>query len=109
MNTEPRRLTDAEIMAQIPAARTRARRLAQTEPRARRARYDRATGLVIVELTSGAFFGFPARSVGWLRGASDEDLTKIEVSPSGSALRWEPIDMDLSVPGLLHGAFGSKT
>jgi hypothetical protein len=112
MDKAPRRLTDAEITAQIRAARARTRRLAQTEPRGKRARYDRETGLVTVELTSGAFFGFPARSSAWLRNATDDDLTNVEVSPGGDGLRWDSLDADFSVPGLIHGVFGpfgSKT
>lgn len=107
-----RPLTDAEILAQIPAARAREREAAKREPRARRACYDRASGLVTVELTSGAFFGFPARSVRWLRDATDQALANIEVDPGGEGLRWDAIDVDLSVPGLIHGVFGpfgSKT
>ncbi len=104
-----RPLTDAEIFAQIPAARARERAAAKTEPRARHARYDSRTGLVLIELTSGAFFGFPARAVRWLRGATESDLTNVEVMPSGDTLRWDRIDMDLSVPGLISSAFGSKT
>ncbi len=104
-----RHLTDAEIFAQIPAARARERSASKTEPRARHARYDSRTGLVLIELTSGAYFGFPARAIRWLKGATDSDLTNVEVSPNGDALRWDSIDMDLSVPGLVSSAFGSKT
>ena len=68
--------TDAEITAQIRAARARSRIAAKTEPRARRASYDSKSGLVIIELISGAFFGFPARAHYWLRRATDADLTR---------------------------------
>jgi hypothetical protein len=103
---KPPRLTDVDIAAQIHAARSRSRRKAHTEPRAKRARYDRASGLVTVELTSGAFFGFPARSSAWLRDASHEDLTNVTISPSGGAIRWDSLDADFSVAGLIHGVFG---
>ena len=106
MDKPPRRLTDAEIKAQIRLARGRSRRLAQIQPRAKRARYDRETGLLTVELTSGAFFGFPARSSVWLRNATDDDLTNVEVTPGGDGLRWDSLDADFSVPGLIHGVFG---
>lgn len=101
--------TDAEIVAQIKAARIRSRIAAKTEPRARRASYDRHSGLVTIELTSGAFFGFPARASRWLRDASHEELADVEVSPGGDGLRWDRIDVDLSVPGLIQNSFGSKT
>ena len=102
-------LTDAEIFAQIPAARARARIASRTEPRARGVKYDRRSGLVIIELTSGAFFGFPARAHYWLRNARDNDLTKVEITPGGDGLRWDTLDADLSVPALIQNSFGSKT
>ena len=101
--------TDAEIRAQIKAARARERLAARTEPRARHVRYDSKSGLVIIELTSGAFFGFPARASRWLRDASQEELANVEVSPGGDGLRWDRIDVDLSVPALIQNSFGSKT
>jgi hypothetical protein len=57
------RLSDADIIAQIPKARARehvARRLGH---RARTARFDRATGRVVVELSSGILFAFPVTRI----------------------------------------------
>ena len=101
-----RRVTDVEILAQIPAARARAARAA--EPRATRAYYDPAWKLVVVELTNGAFFGFPPQLAQGLRGASADALAAVQVSPSGEALHWERPDADLRVPALLQGMFGTK-
>jgi hypothetical protein len=103
-----RRLTDAEIVAQIPAARARARAAAASEPRARHARYDRARGVIVVELTNGAFFGFPTDLAQGLRGATPDALANVEVSPSGEALHWDRLDADLRVPALLQGVFGTR-
>ncbi|MDQ3950580.1 MAG: DUF2442 domain-containing protein, partial [Gemmatimonadota bacterium] len=103
-----RRRSDEEILAQIPAARRRARAAKASEPRAKSARYDRARGLVIVELENGSYFGFPARLGQGLRGASPDELAQVEVSPSGQALHWERLDADLRVPALLQGMFGTR-
>lgn len=103
-----RHLTDAEVLAQIPAARARAARRAAAEPRAASARYDRARQLVIVELTNGAFFGFPAALAQGLAEATPAELADVEVSPSGEALRWPRLDVDLRVPALLGGVFGTR-
>ena len=103
-----RRLTDREILAQIPAARARAAARAAREPRASAARYDAERGLVIIELTNGAFFGFPAALGQGLRGATLRELETIELSPSGEAVRWPLLDMDLRVPALLRGMFGTR-
>jgi hypothetical protein len=79
-----------------------------TEPRARAARYDRRHGRVLVELTNGCSFAFPARDAEGLEQASDADLAQVEVLGLGVGLHWERLDVDLSVPGLLMGLFGTK-
>ena len=55
----------------------------------------------MVELTSGVLFGFPAKSIPQLAKASPAELSTVEVSPGGSGLHWETLDVDLSVAGLL--------
>jgi hypothetical protein len=78
------------------------------EPRAHVARYDPKTGEVHVELTNGCRFAFPARLAEGLEKASDEDLADVEILGLGLGLHWERLDVDLSVPGLLAGLFGTK-
>lgn len=96
-----RRLTDEEILAQIPAAEARAREEARIEPRAATARYDRESGRIVVELTNGCVFGFVPLGVDGLAGATDEQLAAVEVPAGGEGLHWEEIDADVSVPGLI--------
>jgi Protein of unknown function (DUF2442) len=78
------------------------------EPRAKRARYDRKTGRVLVELTNGCSFAFPARRAQGLEVASHEELAEVAILGLGLGLHWERLDVDLSVPGLLAGLFGTK-
>ena len=73
----------------------------RTEPRAIQAQYDAAKGVVLVQLRSGAWFGFPPSAVYELRHASDEDLSAVEVEDFGEALHWEALDADVSVPGII--------
>lgn len=96
--------TDAEILAQIPAARARAREADAAEPRADSARYDRTSGRV--ELTSGCALHFPPFLVQGLSGATAAELDAVEVYPGGIGLRWDALDVDLSVPGLIEATFG---
>jgi hypothetical protein len=103
-----RRLSDEKVLAQLPAARSRARVARAREPRAKRALYDQARRLIIVELTNGAIFGFPPRLAQGLRGAAAEALAQVTVSPSGEALHWDTLDADLRVPALLQGMFGTR-
>ena len=90
------------------AAERRGERSVHNEPRAKRARYDRKTGRVLVELTNGCSFAFPARRAQGLEEASDDELADIAILGLGLGLHWEQLDVDLSVPGLLAGLFGTK-
>ncbi|MDP2956208.1 MAG: DUF2442 domain-containing protein [Longimicrobiales bacterium] len=99
-------LTDSEVRAQIPGARMRA--IADDGPRARSVRYDAPSGRLMVELTDGCLLGFPAEVAQGLRGAAPEDLAQGEVALGGRALRWERLDADLLVAGLVRGLFGSR-
>jgi hypothetical protein len=102
-----RRLRDVEILAQIPAARAREARERKQGFRAVSARYDRSTRRIVLELTSGYLFAFPIQAVAALNGATGTQLAAVEVDPSGGALRWDDLDVDLSVPGLLLSAVGA--
>ena len=96
-------LTDA----QIDAALERGRIAQQTEPRASSARYDRKSGRIIVELTSGATFAFPPELVEGLSDATPAQLAEVEVWPFGIGLHWPSLDEDYTVPGLMNGIFGT--
>ena len=74
-----------------------------TEPAAIRAWVERR--MVFVELTDGRIVGFPANRFQRLRDASDELLGKVAVELNGFALRWEELDEDLTVPGVVAGHF----
>jgi hypothetical protein len=97
-------ITDAELdrASQLGAA------LAKSEPRAASARYDRSTGRIAVELTNGSAFAFPARLGQGLEAATDDQLAQVVVRGSGYGLQWEALDVDLSIPGLAAGIFGTK-
>lgn len=98
-------LTDAHLEA--AAARGRLARIA--EPRAARAWYDRARGHVVVELTNGSTFSFPPHLGQGLEGASQDQLSDVEILGAGYGLHWEALDVDLSIPGLVAGLFGTKS
>jgi hypothetical protein len=109
-STPPRaRLTDAEILAQIPAARARWRRARATEPHAAAAHYDEATGRLVVVLTNGGSFAVPIAAVPELRGVSVRSLAAVEVEPTGVGLSWPALDVDLSVTGLARLVLGGAT
>jgi hypothetical protein len=97
-------LTDMEI----DAALERGRIARETEPRAASVRYDKPSGRVIVDLTNGCTFAFPPRLAQGLEEATDDQLAMIELLGAGYGLHWEALNVDLSIPGLLAGIFGTK-
>ncbi len=79
----------------------------RAEPRAASAHFNAEDGRIHVELTNGCAFKFPPRLVQGLEAASLEQLSAVEVSSSGYGLHWKDVDIDLSVPGLMAGRFGT--
>ena len=74
-----------------------------TEPAALRAW---AVGRTIyVELQDGRIVGFPADRFRILAAATDEQLARVQVEVNGYALRWEELDEDITVPGIVAGRF----
>ena len=60
---------------------------------------------VFVELTDGRQLGFPADRFDRLSLATDEQLQKVKLRLNGYALRWEELDEDITVRGILEGKF----
>ncbi|NQT38958.1 MAG: DUF2442 domain-containing protein [Planctomycetes bacterium] len=77
--------------------------VSSTEPAAVRAWVDRR--MVYVELTDGRVVGFPANRFTRLKGATDEQLRELTLELDGYALRWENLDEDITVPGIVAGRF----
>ncbi len=60
---------------------------------------------VYVELHDGRIVGFPADRFRVLAKATDDQWAKVEVELNGFALRWEELDEDITVPGIVAGRF----
>lgn len=60
---------------------------------------------VFVELHDGRIVGFPADRFRRLRTATDADLRRVSLELGGAALRWEALDEDLTVRGVVAGRF----
>jgi len=61
--------------------------------------------IIYLELVDGRIFGFPADRFKILASASDEDLQKVRLELNGFALRWDVLDEDITVPGVVAGYF----
>jgi hypothetical protein len=80
----------------------------ETEPRAISARYEADRDRVLVDLANGCTYAFPTHLVEDLQGASAADLAHIEVDGLGFNLHWPALEVDLYVPALVCGIFGTR-
>ena len=73
------------------------------EPAALRAWAQQRT--IYVELHDGRIVGFPADRFRILAAASEAQLAKVQLEVNGYVLRWEELDEDITVPGIVAGRF----
>ena len=76
-------------------------------PHAVGARHDAVRDRIVVELSTGIEISFSPKQAQGLESASPEELSEIEITPSGLGLHFPKIDADIHVPALLEGALGS--
>ena len=79
-----------------------------TEPRATSVRYDRRNNRLAIALHNGVLLTVPCRLIQGLRDASPNDIARVKVMPRGGALFWDSLDVQMSVPGLMAGIFGTR-
>jgi hypothetical protein len=73
------------------------------EPSAIRAWAEKRT--IFIEITDGRIIGFPADRFKILSKANEEQLKEVTLRLNGFALRWESLDEDITVPGIVAGNF----
>ena len=104
-----------EQQATIDQARVAGKILDETEPRAIKAWYVADTeanallgGRIFVELNTEIIMGFPSQRLQGLDRATPKQLAEVEITLPGYGLHWESLDVDLGVPALVAGLFGTK-
>lgn len=60
--------------------------------------------MVYIELHDGRIIGFPANRFKLLKKATEDELKEVKLR-GNFALRWEKLDEDISVEGILAGRF----
>ncbi|MCI0750677.1 MAG: DUF2442 domain-containing protein [Flammeovirgaceae bacterium] len=60
---------------------------------------------IFIELTDGRIISFPADRFNLLKNASEDQLKKVTLRLNGYALRWDEIDEDITVKGIVLGNF----
>ena len=61
--------------------------------------------MIYVELSDGRIIGFPGDRFRILKQATNEQLAAVKVEVNGYALRWEELDEDITVRGIIAGHF----
>lgn len=93
------------LLADIAAASERGETLMRDEPRAVAARV--VDDMLEITLSNTARVAIPMNLIEGLSSASAADRAGVEVAGIGYGLHWPALDLDLSVPGLLAGIFGT--
>jgi Protein of unknown function (DUF2442) len=89
-------------------ANRRGERLRASVPKVLAVWYDRATGRVVIKLSSKLDVSFSPRDAQGLEKAKPSQLEEIEISPSGLGLHFPKLDADIYLPSLLEGFLGSR-
>jgi hypothetical protein len=98
-------MSEADFTRDLKSAHKRGKEAGRAPTRVVSVHY--ASKLVHVEFANGFQVSFPTNHVPELEQASEEILADVVVDPSGEALRWDAIDLDVAVLGLLFEAFES--
>jgi hypothetical protein len=71
-------------------------------------RYDLHLARLVIELESGIGITLSPKDVQGLQDAEPDQMTDVEISPSGLGIYFPKLDLDLYVPGLLEGYLGAR-
>jgi hypothetical protein len=69
--------------------------------------YDRRVARVVIVLASGLELAFSPKQAQGLELARPADLADAEISPSGMGIYFPHLDVDLYIPSMREGFFGS--
>ena len=71
-------------------------------------RYDPAQHRIIITVRHGIELAIPVHLLEGLSDAPTAALEPIEISPAGTGLYWPALDVDLYIPALIQGLFGTR-
>lgn len=87
----------------------RAKSLLTKKPTAIAAKYDRQIERIVIDLSSSLTISFKPGDIQVLEGAKPEQLSEIEITPSGLGLHFPIIDADIYLPAIMEGFLGSRS
>lgn len=71
-------------------------------------RPGRGLNLLVLHLSDGHRHLVPVEDVEGLRSATKEEIGEVEILGRGTGLHWPALDLDLYVPSLLRGVYGTR-
>ena len=71
--------------------------------------YDARTARLRIELVSGVGVSIPVARIESLAGAPASVIRSVRLQGGGYGLHWPSLDLDIAVPELVAGCFGSRT
>jgi hypothetical protein len=80
----------------------------KVEPRAQAVRYDANNHCLIIELRSGVTVMVPCSLIQGLSDAPPDDIARVKIMARGEDLHWPTLDVQVSVPRLMAGIFGTR-
>ncbi len=96
-----------ELKRQFVEAAERGKKFLVESPKALSAKYEPKSKRLVLEINNGATLIVPTENIQGLRGASDTDLSEIELFLEGTTLHWEKLDVDFYISSLMNGVFGT--
>jgi len=93
---------------QFRLATERAQQRLRDEPHVLEAHYDSKLNLIIVALSSGAWFSFRPEHAQGLEGATTAQLKKINITPSTFGIDFPLLDAQFDITALMQGHFGTR-
>jgi len=70
--------------------------------------YDPRSKRLRIELVSGVAVSIPVSKIQGLANTAGSKIKAVQVEGNGYGLHWPALDLDLSVPDLIAGCFGSR-
>jgi hypothetical protein len=101
-------MSEHNFERQFAAATRRGAARIEREPLAVRAKYDRRSRRIVIDLSNRCTLLLPPELAQGLRGASAADLSKVRLLGPGTTISWPALDVQFSVTGLLAGVFGTR-
>jgi Protein of unknown function (DUF2442) len=78
------------------------------EPRAVSIEYRSGLDLFIIKLSNGERLVLQRELIEGLQSATRRQLANVEITPQGSGLHWQDLDVDFYVPNLRRHIYGTR-